>query len=145
MEIEIKRTITAEYQDKVNSYTEMLNDLESFLNESFKTKSYGESVVKYFFGFELYKFDGPFAQFFSSDIESWKTKSKWLVTNAHFDWSVFVNLNMDKTLKLIIEEFSKSIGRIEKMKRKPKNFDFKSFQKDFEVITSNYQLRNNAG
>ena len=69
MEIEIKRIITNEFQngnfDIIN-----LNSLEEYLNKSFENRNYGESVVKYFFGFELYKFDGGFAKFFSNDIES---------------------------------------------------------------------------
>ena len=145
MEIEIKRITTAEYYGKDLLYNNMLNDLEDFLGESFKNKHYGESVVKYFFGFELYKFDGKFAQLFSNDIESWKTKSKWFVTNAHFDWNIIINLNTQETLDLVIKEFGNSIGRIGHMKRKPKSFDFQSFQKDFEQITQGYKWEENVG
>lgn len=145
MEIEIIRTTTVEYYGKDLLYNDMLNDLEDFLSEKFKNKTYGESVVKYFFGFELYKFDGQFAQFFSNDIESWKTKSKWFITNAHFDWNVFIDLNTQETLDVVITEFGKSIGRIEHMKRKPKSFDFQSFRKDFEQITQDYKWEQNVG
>ena len=144
MEIEIKRITTSEYS-KNDITLDLLNDLEDYLDEKFRDKDYGESVVKYFFGFELYKFDGGFAQFFSNDIESWKTKSKCFITNAHFDWNVFIHLNIEETLKLISEEFSKSIGRIENMKRKPKNFDFKQFRKDFEIAMTEFEIKKNAG
>lgn len=138
MEIEIKGVITNEFLNG-NFNTVDLNHLEEFLNKKFSEKDYGESVVKYFFGFELYKFNGGFAQFFKNDIESWKTKSKWFVSNAHFDWNHFINLNKEDALGNIIQEFSKSIGRIENMKRKPKHFDYKLFKKDFEEIMEEYK------
>jgi len=138
MEIEIKRIITNEYQNG-NFNSVDLNHLQDFLIKKFADKDYGESVSKYFFGFELYKFDGGFAQFFKDDIESWKTKTKWFVTNAHFDWNHFVNLNSEEIINIMTEEFSKSIGRIENMKRKPKHFDFKLFQKDFEEVMKEYK------
>lgn len=138
MEIEIKRIITNEFQngnfDRID-----LNHLEEYLNENFKGKNYGESVVKYFFGFELYKFDGGFAKFFSDDIESWKTKSKYFVTNSHFDWNIFINLNRNEIFDIIKTEFLKSVDRIENMKRKPKNFDHKLFRNELEEILNNYR------
>ena len=138
MKIEIKRIITNEYQNG-NFDVVDLNHLEEYLNESFENRNYGESVVKYFFGFELYKFDGGFAKFFSDDIESWKTKSKWFVTNSHFDWNIFIELNEDEILEIIKTEFLKSVDRIENMKRKPKSFDFKLFRKELEEVLNNYK------
>lgn len=143
MEIEIKRTTTNEYLDN-NFINHDINNLESYLVERFANKNYGESVVKYFFGFELYKFDGSFAKFYNNDIERWLTKNKWFVTNAHFDWDYFINLNPEEILKLIKDEFAKSIGRIENMKRKPKHFDYKSFQKDFEEVMDDYIIKNHT-
>jgi hypothetical protein len=138
MEIEIKRIITAEYLN--GRFTTVdLNDLEDYLNKQFETKSYGESVVKYFFGFELYKFDGYFAQFFNDDIESWKFKSKCFVANAHFDWNVFIKLNENEIFDIIKTEFLKSVDRIENMKRKPKSFDYKLFRKELEEVFNNYK------
>lgn len=138
MEIEIKRIITNEYQNGNFNIVD-LNHLEDFLIKKSADKDYGESVVKYFFGFELYKFDGGFAQFHKDDVESWKTKTKWFVSNAHFDWNQFINLNAEQIINIIKQEFTKSIGRIENMKRKPKDFDFKLFQKDFEEAMSEYK------
>ena len=138
MEIEIKRIITNEFQNG-NFNGIDLNHLEDYLNKSFGYKNYGESVVKYFFGFELYKFDGGFAHFFSDDIESWKTKSKWFVTNSHFDWNVFINLSEKEIFEIIKTEFLKSVDRIENMKRKPKNFDYLLFRKELEEVLNNYK------
>jgi hypothetical protein len=138
MEIEIKQIITNEFQNG-NFYGIDLNHLEDYLNKSFEHKNYGESVLKYFFGFELYKFDGGFANFFSDDIESWKTKSKWFVTNSHFDWNIFIKLNRSEIFEIIKTEFLKSVDRIENMKRKPKNFDYKLFRKELEEVLNNYE------
>jgi len=140
MEIEIKRIITNEYPDFL-VYNTLLNDLQDYLNKKFTEKNYGESVVKYFFGFELYKFDGGFAKFYENDIESWKTKNKWLVTNAHFDWNVFVEISQTEVLTIIKQEFLSSVDRIEKMTKKPKNFDNISFRNDLEEVLESYSLR----
>ena len=139
MEIEIKRVITNEFHNG-NFETIDLNHLEDFLNEKFFEKDYGKSVVKYFLGFELYKFDGRFAPFFSNDIESWKTNSKWFVTNAHFDWNQLINLNQEETLEIIKASFLQSVDRIANMKRKPKDFDYMSFSKDLKIILDQYKV-----
>ena len=140
MEIEIKRIITNEFQHDGFKLFDF-NDLEKYLNEKFSEKNYGESVVKYFFGFELYKFDGGFAQFFNNDIESWKFKSKWLVTNAHFDWNEMIKLNRKEVFEVIKVELLNSVNRIENMARKPKSFDFKSFRKDLEMVLNGYEVK----
>lgn len=136
MEIEIKRIITNEFQNGNFDIID-LNKLEEYLNKSFENKNYGKSVVKYFFGFELYKFDGGFAKFFSNDIESWKTKSKWFVTNSHFDWNIIIKMNEKEIYETIKTEFLKSVDRIENMKRKPKDFDYKLFRKELEEVFDN--------
>lgn len=137
MDINIEITITNEGRD-IEFDAQTLVALRDYLVEKFFDKHYGESVVKYFFGFELLRFDGGFAQFFNKDVESWKTSTKWMVTNARFDWDEFRNLSQVERIKLIGERFSNSISRISSMKRKPKNFDYLNFKKDFDVIMSNY-------
>ena len=138
MEIEIKRIITNEFQN--GNFNDIdLNHLEDYLNKSFRDKNYGESVVKFFFGFELYKFDGGFAQFFIDDIESWKPKSKWFVTNSHFDWNILIKINGNEIFEVIKTQFLKSVDRIEIMKLKPKNFDHKLFRRELEEVLNNYQ------
>jgi hypothetical protein len=138
MEIEIKRIVTNEFPNYM-VFNNLLNDFEGYLNKRFANKSYGESVVKYFFGFELYKFDGGFAKFYNDDIESWKTTTKWFVTNAHFDWNIFAHLEEQDALKIIKEEFLASVDRIEKMKRKPKAFDNIKFREDLELVFNDFK------
>lgn len=140
MEFEIKRTITIEYS--VNNLKVDLNNLEKHISESLEEKEYGTSVVKYFWGFELFKFDGGFAQFFRNDIESWKHSVKWFVTNSNFDWNAIQRLNELETIELIKKELLASIKRIEKMKRKPKDFDYKSLINDLDKILTEYINKN---
>ncbi len=136
MEFEIKRTLTIEFKEdnlKVN-----LNDLEDYISDKLQEKNYGTSVIKFFWGFELFKFDGDFAQFFKNEIESWKHSVKWLVTNSNFDWNIIKDLSEIETLNLMKKELFNSINRIEKMKRKPKDFDFISFRNDIDSIFNEY-------
>jgi len=141
MEFEIKRIITIEFSDdklKVD-----LNNLEEYISKRLSERDYGSSVVKYFWGFELFKFDGGFAQFFRNEIESWKHSVKWFVTNSNLDWNEVHKMNELQTLKLIKNEILSSIKRIEKMKRKPKDFDYKNLILDLEKILTEY-IENNV-
>lgn len=140
MEFEITRTITIEYP-KENLNVE-LNDLEKYLNENLLNKNYGNSVTKYFWGFELFKYDGSFSEFFGEEIESWKHSSKWFVTNSSFDWNLITKLNHLETLELIKTELISSIYRIDKMKRKPKDFDYTKFVDDIEILLKKYTEKN---
>ncbi|MBC2845999.1 hypothetical protein [Winogradskyella flava] len=140
MEFEIKRIITIEFSDdklKVD-----LNNLGEYISKRLSERDYGSSVVKYFWGFELFKFDGGFAQFFRNEIESWKHSVKWFVTNSNLDWNEVHKMNELQTLKLIKNEILSSIKRIEKMKRKPKDFDYKNLILDLEKILTEY-IENN--
>ena len=56
MEFEIKRTITIKYTN--DNLKVDLNNPEKNISENLKEKEYETSVVKYFWGFELFKFDG---------------------------------------------------------------------------------------
>jgi hypothetical protein len=140
MKFEIKRTITIEFSD--DNFKADLNSLESFIADKLAEKDYGSSVVKYFWGFELFKFDGGFAQFFRNEIESWKHSVKWFVTNSNFDWNLIKSLNETETLELIKKEMIQSISRIDKMKRKPKDFDYTKLIKDLDLILNEYIEKN---
>lgn len=86
----------------------------------------------------MFKFDGGFAQFFRNDIESWKFSVKWLVVNSNFDWITFNELEEKKALVLLKYEFLNSIERIDRMKKKPKDFNYKNFQQDIDVFMTDY-------
>jgi hypothetical protein len=141
MEFEIKRVITNEYFNGNVPFD--LNEMEQFIAERLLKLSFGESVVKYFWGFEVYKFNGRFAQFFSDNIESWKHSKKWLVTNSHFDWDKIKDLDNYDFIELLKSELIKSIERINEMKRKPKNFNQKDFRDTIENILNDYKIIKN--
>jgi len=136
MEFEIKRIITNEYSN--GSINLMLNDFEDFINQRLLGLEFGPSVTKYFWGFELYRFDGAFAQFFSNDIESWKYSRKWLVTNSHFDWNIVKGLNKNELIQELKKELLAAINRIETMKRKPKEFNNLEFKHAIEKIIADF-------
>jgi hypothetical protein len=136
MEFEIKRTSTNEYFNGNIPFD--LNDLEKFIASKLISIDFGKSVVKYFWGFELYRFNGRFADFYSNDVESWKYSRKWLVTNSRFDWDMVKELNNEGFFKLIHFEMIQSISRVNNMKRKPKDFDYISFRETVDNILNEY-------
>ena len=141
MDFEIKRFITSEYEDSAFNFD--LNKLESFLKNKLSHKNYGSSVIKYYWGFELIKFDGKFAEFFSSDIQSWKTKSKSLVINTHNDWNIIAFQSEKKIFKYISKIFTQSIDHFYTIKRKPKDFDCITFKKDISNFLMEFSNKYN--
>ena len=136
MDFEIKITMTNEFPD--GNFKVDLMKLQDYLINCLKDEFYGESVVKFFWGFELFKFDGGFAQFFRNEIERCKFSVKWLVVNSNFDWITFNELEEKKALVLLKYEFLNSIERIDRMKKKPKDFNYKNFQQDIDVFMTDY-------
>lgn len=136
MDFEIKIIMTNEFPD--GNFKVDLMKLQDYLINCLKDEFYGESVVKFFWGFELFRFDCGFAQFFRNDIESWKFSVKWLVVNSNFDWITFNELEEKKALVLLKYEFLNSIERIERMKKKLKDFNYKNFQQDIDVFMTDY-------
>ncbi len=137
MEFIIERTITVEYSWDLLKVS--LNDLEDFISKNLENKDYGLSVDKFVYGFELFKFNGSFAQFFKDKyVEIWRHSVKSFITNSSFDWELVKDFNEIQTLKLIQKEIVSSINRIDNMKRKPKDFDYKRFALDINLILSEY-------
>lgn len=137
MDFEIKRIITNEYNGG-RYETVDLNELEAFVKAKLQHNDYGASVVKFFWGFELFKFNGGFAQFFSNDITSWKHSVNWLVSNSHFDWDIFHKLSRLEALQAMKTELLSSVLRIGEMKRKPKSFNYKALHFDLDHILDEY-------
>ena len=115
-----------------------LMKLQDYLINCLKDEFYGESVVKFFWGFDFFQFDARFAQLFRNDIEICKFSVKWLVVNSNFDWITFNELEEKKALVLLKYEFLNSIERIDRMKKKPKDFNYKNFQQDIDVFMTDY-------
>lgn len=141
MEFEIKRTSTNEYFNGNIPFD--LNDLEEFISRKLINLNFGKSVVKYFWGFELYRFNGRFAEFYSSDVESWKYSTKWLVTNSRFDWDIVKELSNERFFELIHSAMIQSISRINNMKRKPKDFDYINFKETIDKMLTEYKENKN--
>jgi hypothetical protein len=136
MDFEIKITITNEFPD--DNFKVDLIKLQNFLVNRLDGKFYGESVVKFFWGLELFKFNGGFAQFFRNDIESWKHSVKWFVVNSNFDWVIFNQMEEKKALILLKDELLNSVNRIDNMKKKPKDFNHNLLREDLNIFMMEY-------
>ncbi|MCW3102693.1 MAG: hypothetical protein JWO09_1133 [Bacteroidetes bacterium] len=141
MNFVIKQLITNEVN--LGRYNTVdLDHFEGFVNNRLHHNSFGESVLTFYWGFELYRFDGGFAPFFKNDITSWKHSVKALVSNSHFDWNVLKNINGEETLKIIKKELLLSIQRVGEMKKKPRGFDYARLRLEVEVIVDEYTKEN---
>lgn len=136
MDFEIKITITNEFPDE--NFKVDLIKLQNYLVKRLDGKFYGESVVKFYWGLELFNFNGGFAQFFRNDIESWKHSVKWFVVNSNFDWVIFNQMEEKKALILLKDELLNSVNRIDNMKKKPKDFNHNLLREDLNIFLMEY-------
>ena len=136
MDFEIKITITNEFPDE--NFKVDLIKLQNYLVKRLDGKFYGESVVKFYWGLEMFNFKGGFAQFFRNDIESWKHSVKWFVVNSNFDWVIFNQMEEKKALILLKDELLNSVNRIDNMKKKPKDFNHNLLREDLSIFLKEY-------
>lgn len=88
-----------------------LVDLEELINDSLSLTEYGTSIQSFYYGFELFDFEGDFAEFFlkSKDYKSYRWKMNAIVINDQFDYHVFKKLNIAEQFNKVTHSILKSI------------------------------------
>ncbi len=87
MKIIIEQTKGVEVYDE-GGWKVNLVALENFLNAALADKSFGESVTTFYYGFELFDFEGQFKEWFEKlkDYASYRPKRKGLIVNDQIDF-----------------------------------------------------------
>ena len=80
-----------------------LNEIEDFINNKIAGKTFGKSINTFDFGFELYDFNGGFANFLkqTENYKRYGTKYKNYLVVKHFDYSEIKNLDDKRQYELL--------------------------------------------
>lgn len=108
--------------------------IEDFVNERIAASSFGTSVDRFFFGFELINFsDGPRA---TKDYTSFRPKVNALISVGQLDWPSVKHLHATEQFMVFRQSLFDAINRIGAMTRKPRDFDYMRFLGVLEEILS---------
>lgn len=137
-------TTTWEVKDKDIHFN--LNDIADFINNKLAGQTFGTSVRKFDFGYEIFDFKGDFAQFReqTANLRRYGTKYKNLLVVKQFDYRQIKDLDKKKQFNLLKTKILEAISDIEKLNKKPKDFDRKRFYDTMENILTSYDEQKNS-
>ncbi len=138
------RTTTWEVKEKDIHYN--LNEIEDFINNKLAGQTFGTSVRKFDFGYEIFDFNGDFAKFReqTENLKRYGTKYKNLLVVKQFDYRQIKELDKQKQFSLLKTKILEAISDIEKLNKKPKDFDRQKFYSTMENILTNYDEEKNS-
>lgn len=137
-------TTTREVKDKDIHYN--LTDIADFINNKLAGQTFGTSVRKFDFGYEIFDFQGDFAQFHeqTANLRRYGTKYKNLLVVKQFDYRKIKELDKKRQFNLLKTRILEAISDIEKLKKKPKDFDKQRFYDTMENILTDYDEQKNS-
>lgn len=118
-----------------------LNEIEDFINNKIAGKTFGKSITTIDFGFELYDFNGAFANFLkqSEGYKRYGTKHKNYLVAKHFDYSAIKNLDSKQQFELLKLKILEGINDFDTLTRKPKDFDKNKLYEILDAILTEYE------
>lgn len=138
------RTLTREVKEKDIHYD--LNDIEDYINNKLAGQTFGTSVRKFDFGYEIFDFKGDFAQFreHTANLKRYRAKYKNLLVVKQFDYQQIKELDKQEQFNLLKTMILEAISDIGKLNKKPKDFDRHKFYNTMENILTNYDEEKNT-
>ncbi|TLX72403.1 hypothetical protein E9993_17865 [Labilibacter sediminis] len=115
--------------------------LKDFINNSLVGKSFGNSIKQFDFGYELFDFNGQFAEFKKEThgLKRYGTKYKNILVVKQFDYSVMEKLTAKEQFHVLKSSILEAIKDVETMKRKPKDFMITDFYNEISTIIESYE------
>lgn len=138
--------ITQTWEVKKDTIHYDLNDIQDFINNHLSGQTFGQSVRKFDFGYEIFDFKGDFGQFHSqtAGLKRYGTKYKNLLVVKQFDYRVVKDLNEEQQLNLLKKEILEAINDTDKLTRKPKDFDVRKFHNSMNTALTKYTEKKNS-
>lgn len=133
-------TTTAEVKDKHIHYD--LNKIEDYLNNKLSGKTFGSSIRQFNFGYEISDFQGymkPYTQ--TAGLRRYGTKYKNLLVVKQFDYQVLKNKSHFEQFEILKRNIIEAINDVDKLSRKPKDFEKEKFVATIENILNTYQKK----
>ena len=137
-------TMTLEVKNKDIYYN--LNDIEDFINNKLAGQTFGTSVRKFDFGYEIFDFKGDFAQFRkqTANLRRYGIKYKNLLVVKQFDYRQLIELDKKEQFDLLKAKILEAISDIDRLNKKPKDFDRQRFYETMENILIDYDKQKNS-
>lgn len=133
-----RRTQTIEVDNKKIHFD--INEIEDTINNNLAGKTFGKSISRVDFGFELYDFNGEFS-ISMKQTEGYKrygTKYKNYLVVKHFDYSVIKYFDGKQQFELLKNKILEGINDFETLTKKPKDFDKLKFHETMDTILTEY-------
>jgi hypothetical protein len=138
--------ITQTWEVKKDTIHYDLNDIQDFVNNHLSGQTFGQSVRKFDFGYEIFDFKGDFAQFRSqtAGLKRYGTKYKNVLVVKQFDYRIIKDMNEGQQLSLLKKEILEAIEDTNKLTRKPKDFDVRKFYNTIDTVLTKYTEKKNS-
>ena len=119
--------------------------LDLYLTEGLDVQSFGKSIDRFVFCFEIANFEnwGPFFQT-SADYTSYRPKSKEIWSVGQIRWEYVKDLSASEQLQTIRAAVQAAIHRVGTKKRKPSDFRYKEFAVAVDALFETASLDNLA-
>ena len=117
-----------------------LNEIQDFINNKIAGKTFGKSINTFDFGFELYDFNGGFANILkqTENYKRYGTKYKNYLVVKHFDYSEIKNLDDKRQYELLKSKILEAINDFDTLTKIPKDFDKNKFYETISIILTDY-------
>jgi len=111
--------------------------LDSYVTEHLRDKSFGTSIERFVFCFEIADFE-LWAGFFqaSSEYTSYRPKKRELWSVGQLRWSDVKDLAIIDQLRVLQDAVLTAVRRVGTRPRKPRDFDYNGFAAALELILS---------
>jgi hypothetical protein len=119
------------------------NDIEKYFNNNLYKYDFGQSVKKMYFSYDIFDFDNQgYKQYIDNDKKYSYGKQKDLAIMEQYDSKLFYGESKYEQIKYLHRGLLTSIDRIEQMKRKPKDFNYKKFYEIIDKLMNEYTEEN---
>jgi len=134
-------TMTAEVQNDHIHYD--LNDIQDFINNGIAGKTFGTSINKIDFGFELYDFLGQFAASAKQtmDLKRYSPQGKNFLVVKHFDYSQMKHMSGREQYEVIRSRVLEGMNDYFTLSKKPADFDMKLFYETLQKLLTDYSTK----
>ncbi len=133
-------TSTSEVKDKDIHYD--LVKIQDYLNNNLPGKTFGNSVQEFQFGYEISDFQGymkPWTQ--TANLRRYGAKNKYLLIVKQFDYQKLKNKTHLEQFNMLKGKILEAINDVDKLNKKPKDFDKQLFQDTIEGILTDYSIK----
>lgn len=133
-------TTTSEVKDRDIHYD--LIKISDYLNNQLSGKTFGKSVQEFVLGYEISDFQGYMKpSIHTANVRIYGAKNKYLLIVKQFDYQKLKNKTHLEQFNILKGKILEAIDDVDKLNRKPKDFDKQLFHGTIEQILTDYSIK----